>query len=270
MTPLPDELTRVPDLFVERYRLGEMSPAETAAFNQRLQTDDELRRRLQTLDESDQEIRRNYPPATLAARIRQRVETRSAKAGRGSGAWRPGLRWSMVAGLATVLALAVVIAPQVLDRTGGGNVSGDADRIKGLEPALFLFRKVADGSEPLADGARVREGDLIRVGYRSAGQAYGMILSIDGRGVVTKHLPRNGGPAARLSEGDRVLLDSSYELDDAPRVERFYFVTASEPFDTGLVGQAADRIASSVGNGKPATLQLNSRFKQMSVLLIKD
>lgn len=256
-----DDGMRVPDLLVERYRLGEMNPDELAAFNERLRTDDELRRRLAALDASDEAIRQSYPPAMLAAQIRQRLEAGASAGEDRRAAWLFGLQWKTVAGLAAVILLAVVIAPSMLDLPGG---------IKGLEPSLVLFRKVVDGSETLADGARVHQGDLIRVGYRAAGQAYGIILSIDGRGIVTTHLPADGTQAARLSAADQVLLDSAYELDDAPRWERFYFVTSSEPFDTATVLGVARRAAASGADGLPSALRLSSRFKQASVLLVKE
>ena len=86
------------------------------------------------------------------------------------------------------------------------------------------------GSETLADGAVARQGDVIRVGYRAAGRAYGVILSIDGRGHVTMHLPTGGDRAMALGREPTVLLDQAYELDDAPRWERFYFITGEAPF----------------------------------------
>ena len=61
------------------------------------------------------------------------------------------------------------------------------------------IESVADGSEELQRGAVVRQGDEIRVGYRASGRAYGAILSIDGRGNLTQHLPRDRRPGSRVS-----------------------------------------------------------------------
>jgi hypothetical protein len=254
----------VPDLILERYLLGEMTRDEAAAFERRLAGDDELRQRLQALETSDVEIRRDYPPAVLAAQVRRRLEARTVDATPIAHARFFGLRWTAVAALAGVLLLVVLVGPPLV---GPGEDSGD--RIKGLEPTLVLFRKVAQGSEPLQDGAFARAGDLIRIGYRAAGRTWGLILSVDGRGVVTLHLPRAGTTAARLSAESRVLLDFAYELDDAPRWERFYFVTGSVPFDAAPVIDAAKRAAMSGGAAPPAVLPLAKDVKQSSVLLIK-
>lgn len=253
--------TRVPDLILERYRLGEMTPAETAAFERRLCHDDDLRERLRALDASDDEIRRRYPPAELASHVRQRLKARVADASRKTGAGSFVLQWKTVAALAGVLMLAI-LSPLL------GPNDEPTNRIKGLEPTLLLFRKTADGSEPLADGARARSGDLIRIGYGAAGEAYGLILSVDGRGVVTLHLPRDGDSAVPLSSDSQVLLDFAYELDDAPRWERFYFVCGSAPFAAAPVIEAARRGAT--GNASAPVLPLRLNVKQSSVLLVKE
>ena len=104
---------------------------------------------------------------------------------------------------------------------------------------------------------------------RAAGSTWGLILSVDGRGTVTLHLPREGTRAARLSAESQVLLDLAYELDDAPRWERFYFVTGSAPFDTAPVVDAARRAAASGDAGPPPALALSLNVTQSSVLLIK-
>jgi len=96
--------------------------------------------------------------------------------------------------LAGVLALAVLVGPPLLSPG-----DGPGDRVKGLESDAPALPQDARGSEPLKDGAAARAGDLIRIGYRAAGERWGVIVSVDGRGVVTQHLPRDGAQAARLS-----------------------------------------------------------------------
>jgi hypothetical protein len=242
-----------------------MTPDEVAAFERRLHGDEALRQRLQALEASDVEIRRRYPPAVLAAHVRQQLEGRAPDTRHEAGAGLFGLPWKTVAVLAGVLAVVVLAGPPLF---GPGDETGD--RIKGLEPALLLFRKTAEGSEKLQDRATARPGDLIRIGYRAAGNAWGVILSVDGRGVVTRHLPREGTQAARLSTESPALLDVAYELDDAPRWERFYLVTGPAPFDVAPVIDAAGRAAASERADAPPVLSLQMNVTQSSVLLIKE
>jgi anti-sigma factor RsiW len=249
---------RFSDLTLERYRLGEL-PAEEAAELQRcLAADEALAERLTQLDRSSEEMRGQRLPDRVADGVRQRARDR-ARTER-----RP--RVVVLASLAAAAVLAVAIMPRVLPPTA----PGDGVRIKGLAPSLVLFRKTASGSEALEDGARVRAGDVVRVGYRAAGRRYGVILSIDGRGVVTPHLPRQGRDAARLAGGDATLLDRAYELDDAPRWERFYLVTADVPFDAMVPLESARTLAASAGAAPPAALPLPASLQQTAFTLDKE
>jgi hypothetical protein len=216
---------RLPDIVLERYRLNDLPPAEYHDLNERLRRDAALRLRLESLDRSDMEIRRDYQPEVFIQRV-QRHSSASAR--------RLFPVWTAVLIAATVML--VVFVPRI------GPANGD--RIKGLKPGLEVYRKVDNGSETLVDGAVAHRGDVIRLGYRAAGKPYGVILSVDGRGTVTLHLPPNGEQAAALDNESAVLLDRAYELDDAPRWERFYFVTGDTPFFVQPVMEAARRAAS--------------------------
>jgi hypothetical protein len=135
---------------------------------------------------------------------------------------------------------------------------------------LSVYRRVASGSETLADGAVAHTGDLIRLGYRAAGRAYGVIVSIDGRGAVSLHLPSSGDDAAALGTDATVLLDAAYELDDAPRWERFYLVTGEAPFRVDAVLSAARAAASRASGVPPPELVIPRELEQTTFLLQKE
>lgn len=270
--------TAVPDLLLERYRLGELPPAEAEALRQRLESDGELRLRLEALAGSDAGLRRALPAAGLAARVRERLAERRESARQ---AKHRALRaWPLPAGLAVVasVVLAVVLRtrapePSLMPSAAPSVTAEDGERIKGRRPALALFRKTPSGSEALADGDRARTGDVIRVGYRASGHRYGVIVSLDGRGAVTRHLPEQGRLAAPLEGGEVVLLAHAYELDDAPAWERFYFVTADEPFEVGAIEDAARRACvepSASVSAAPEALRLPKALEQSSFLLTKE
>ncbi len=192
------------------------------------------------------------------------ASTRPARR-RGPLAWmRP---WPIAAAAAVAVALLLVV---ILPRTTGPGsgaparrmsaVQASGNRIKGLAPSLKLFRKTAEGSEALADSALASPGDLIRVGYAAAGRPWGAILSIDGRGALTVHFPAGGLQAAALRSGETVLLDSAFKLDDAPRWERFYLITADAPFEIAAVLGAARRAAAR--SAPPDSLPLPSGLHQ--------
>jgi len=261
-----------PDLVLERYRLGELPAAEAEVLERRLKAEPDLAARLEALDRSDEEIRRRYPPAWLAAQIEGRRKPAARSIAGPARQWLVR-RWPVPAAIAAAAALTLVVAPRLvsppsLEPAGGARPAPSApavdsgDRIKGLQPSLVLFRKTDSGSETLADGAVARPGDVVRLGYRAAGRTHGVILSVDGRGLVTVHLPASGSEAAPLRSGETVLLDRAYELDDAPRFERFFLVTADQAFDVKPVVEAARRRAASTtargGLALPAPLEQTS------------
>jgi hypothetical protein len=265
------DASHVPDLLLERYRLGELSPAEIERLRLRLEGDEGLRARLRALDDSDAEIGRCYPPGWLAERVRQRL--RASAPGPSPSVSRLSWRLPIAVAAAAVVVLGVgwrLFGPLHLQPAWWmtSDSAEPADRIKGHK--LVLFRKTAQGSEVLGDGALVRAGDRIRIGYRAAGGAYGVILSIDGRGVVMRHFPQQGDRAALIARNGQVLLDHAYELDDAPGWERFYLVTGSEAFDVGPVLEAAWTLAAGAGARPPGPLTLSASLDQSSLVLMKE
>ena len=115
----------------------------------------------------------------------------------------------------------------------------------------------------------MRQGDQLRIGYRAAGRPYGAIFSIDGRGVLSQHLPGTGERAVALQPSGTTFLDFSYELDDAPRWEVFYLVTADAPFDLEPVRRSV-RAAAAAADRVPAGLALPRGLSQAAFPVMKD
>jgi hypothetical protein len=256
----------VPDVVLERYLLSELSGAQIAEVNRRLAEDEDLRARLETIRQSNAEILERHPPELMARRIefqldgRKRVQSSRPVFHRGLP-----VKTALAAGALLVL----VIAPLRFWLGRGSDESSSIERVKGLSPHLVLFRKTEGGSERLEDGAAAERGDLIRIAYQAVEQSYGVIFSVDGRGTITRHLPREGERASPLQREATILLDASYELDDAPRWERFYFVTGNDPFDVAPVMRAAQRVAIDRPVARPERLELPENLSQFVMTLEK-
>ena len=107
--------------------------------------------------------------------------------------------------------------------------SEDGTRIKGLEPRFEIWRKTADSAERLAQKSVARAGDELQIRYAVPEKCFGMIFSLDGRGVVTYHLSSQDSAVA-LAPGKMTSLHFAYKLDDAPYFEKFFFVVSASAF----------------------------------------
>jgi hypothetical protein len=240
---------KLSDLALERFVLGELPDPEAARVRHAVAADASLGERLRALETS----REDEAIAALARNVRTRL------AGEPSPA--PWARWAVPAAIAIVIAVAVA---QPFERTP----TSEAERIKGPDATLTIYRQTPSGSEQLDDRSVAHTGDVIRIGYRVNGDGFGAIVSVDGRGTVTVHYP-DGAPTARPMSGGRgVLLSHAYELDDAPRWERFYIVTGAAPFPIETIVDAVERAAS--GGAASPVLDLAPEMTQATFLLQKD
>jgi hypothetical protein len=261
----------VPDILLEQYRLNELTPEDADRVRRALETDPVLRERLTTLECSDAEIGRRYPPAWLAERIRERPARERVEGRRRA---RPVRRWVLPIAVAAAATLALTV-PGIVTRagrtdTGAIATSGGDDRVKGLRPSLVVYRRTDHGSETLADGAVAKAGDVVRLGYSPGDRAYGVILSIDTRGTVTRHLPTAGSRAAELAHERINLLDTAFELDEVPGWERFYFVASDTAFDVEPIVEVVKRTAASAHDVRRKDLALPRTFDQFVFLLQKE
>jgi len=140
--------------------------------------------------------------------------------------------------------------------------------IKG-DAALLVYRSRGSQVEQLQNGAIARPGDTVQLAYVRARQAYGAIISVDGAGKVTLHLPEHDGEAARLVRDTRTELPHAYELDAAPEFERFFLITSDSPFRASIALDAARKLAARGNAARTEPLALPKDFEQSSFVLVK-
>jgi hypothetical protein len=253
---------QTPDWLVERLALGELDAAAAADVRRRLAAEGrDADAELAALAASSREILEAHPPARVAASVRARAEARRPRT------WL----FALPLVLAGAAALGLVARPSTRGAAprAEGDVVYENTEIKG-QSELHVYRHRASGDERLADGARAATGDLLQLAYRAPTDAFGALLSIDGRGHVTVHWPEPGadGPA-RLSAKGEVRLPSAYELDDAPAFERFIFVSSAAPFDMKTVLDAAEALAARPADARARRLALPANLNQLSLALEK-
>jgi hypothetical protein len=215
----------VPPLHLEQLAHGELSPERAAAVRERLGPDADAC--VATILASDQEILTTHPPAMMAAAIQRRISPPRRKL------------WLAAPALACAALALLVFRPGPEQPLPEPIPAPDGIRIKGLEPRLVLHRQAGDAAVELSQPATAHPRDVLQVSYIAAGAAHGVILSLDGNGLVTLHHPAGAADSTALRQDGAVRLPQAYELDDAPRFERFIFVTADAPLAVDTILAAA-------------------------------
>lgn len=297
------EVGEVPDVMVELLLLGELEPEEATAVRARLIADDDPR--ISEIERSNEALLARYPVAEVAAELRAAVqaadaeeqtvgpshlsvvadEQSSAADEAQTGRALPpsprarGVVWvSAFVAVAAALVLAWSLrdtlvptedtSPERVSMTQVPAPPSEGRRHKGSQ-RLIVFRQGSD--DALRSGDDVAQGDVLQLAYSTAGstagEQYGVIVSLDGAGAVTLHWPANTTDSTELGSGV-VRLDYAYELDDAPDFERFVFVASPQPLSPNAVMDAAQAIASGT-DPEHERLRLDATSRQVSVRLGK-
>ncbi|GBU24345.1 hypothetical protein R83H12_00973 [Fibrobacteria bacterium R8-3-H12] len=199
----------VPNWKIERYLLGELPEGEMNALKNL--ENEELRLQIEQLKNSNAELLAKHPykrKFTVLSNV-PIVPLRLA-------------------------AIFLLCASVLLAMLSNEDIYEDGTRVKGLKTSLEIWRKTPEQTEQLTDNSEAKAGDLLQIRY-SALEPYGTLLSLDGNGVLTIHLSGKNGKAAHLEAGKIISLKNAYELDNAPKFETFYLITANKEFELAPV-----------------------------------
>ena len=106
----------------------------------------------------------------------------------------------------------------------------DDVRIKGLSARMEVWKKTGDSAVQMENLGEAREGDEIQLRYAVAEKCYGLLFSMDGNGTITMHMGE-GNKAIGLEPGKMTTLPFAYKLDNAPKFEKFFFLTSKNEFE---------------------------------------
>ncbi len=150
--------------------------------------------------------------------------------------------------------------------------SNDTTRIKG-EPSIYLYLKERGKVKLLEPGSEAHQGDLIQIAYSVPSDCWGTILSLDGRGAISTHLPLDTSGKTAIKAGGKQLVSHSYELDDAPHFEYFLFITSPKEFEINQILEAlkleTDKIISNINNSETPVFNPGKEYKISSIIIKK-
>ncbi len=223
----------VPDIWIERVHLGE----GTAAMERAIEADPEARAKLAALESADAAFRTHFDAGEQLAAIERKLHlARTEDAVNRRSTWR-----AFTVGLVPALAALAVVAvalPVLTDASRDGSVVERREpgvRDKGSARVL-VFQRGDHGPETVARGEAFHEGSELQLGFVCQG-SHAVLLSLDGRGTVTVHTPRD-----TAIEPGRHLLDHGYALDDAPDFERFFLVCDDSPLPVDAIVAATEEL----------------------------
>ena len=264
---------------LERYILNELPTRQLKEINQQLKVVPGLKAEVEKLRNSNNDILSQYPPDSIVPQILSQYKIEKSRKEQVIRARPVFFRQLLAASpaLAIALVLFFIFFPfkeEKVDLTKQ-ITSTDVTRPKGeqtidmTKPNLIVYRKSDGEPEKLKNGVKAKAGDLLQIAYIAADEKYGVILSIDGYGTVTLHYPDRKDQSTILKDKKKVYLGSSYELDDAPGFERFFFITSMSEINVENVIQKASKLAHDIRRAKTGNIELHESFKQTSVLILK-
>lgn len=286
---------QIPDLYLEQYLLGDLPENLREELDDLILKNPELGERISRLKKSDEDILFTYPAESIASSILKKSESRQRCASDAAAAKnmsQTGINFSLtrslkkiagqislissrrytlsLASAALMLLVLIFTVPGIRNTFMNGSVIDNDVRIKGLDSKLILYRVKGKDVEELKNLDTAGRGDIIQVGYIASGDyKYGVILSIDGRGVVTKHLPDSNKSGTELVLNRRTLLNKSYELDDSPSFERFFMILSTDPINTSEITEKAKKLALSGANAVNGSIEAGKNSVEFSITLKK-
>jgi len=252
-----DVKKNVPDIYLEQLYLNELSPKTAESITKR--DSEEI---LNNIKISNKKILEKYPPSFIKRNIIQRMNN------------KPETKSNTIDFRSRILRSVPIAAALIfltlnfshLYRTQEPN---NIIRSKGLTPELSVYIDKNNSPVELFNNDFVSESDLIQLTYNAAGNKYGVIFSIDGKGVITLHYPESNKITPFINPNGSHALPFSYELDDAPKFERFFFISSKQEFNINNILKSAEGILNKDNPELIDTLDLTKDFAQQTIILKK-
>jgi hypothetical protein len=267
-------------LDLEQFILGELSENEREQIGEKIATNPEIAQTLKEIEMNNSDFLKRFPASRVVPEIKSRCDWRHSPAVKAPASplsffKRRLLILSPV--LAAAICLLVFLHPwrKVKTEIALYDAAPDSTLVKGSplvnlnKTQLQVYRLHNQRIEMLQDWQSAKIGDLLQLAYVSAGESYGMIFSIDGRGGVSLHFPKQELGSTVIECHKKIPLPEAIELDDAPRFERFIFLTSDFPIDVIQVMKLARKFSRDSQNASQATFIPPKGMNQCSIIIKK-
>ncbi len=256
---------------LERYVLGELPRKRMRRIGELIESDPACKLRVEEIRHADEVFHKHYSNQEIMAGINARahllsVHSQSSKINQ-RRFFVPGMLQLGVVFTALVFAVGIPVATKMLSNSSRFTYGS---REKGIQPHLTIYKKNQQKVDRLSNGFTVCQGDTIQLAYVAAGKKFGVIVSLDGRGVITRHLVSSSDSSVSLIGPSEQILNHSYEFDDAERFEQFFFITSDSMFSEADIHTA---VKQSISHNAPeyadSLLRLGKKYSVFSIILRK-
>jgi hypothetical protein len=223
---------KITDFDIEQFILGEVESEKRDFILNELNSSSELRSKVEKIKLENVRFLEENPAHLMVTQI----ENKSLRKELDKPLYSS--KWLAIPTVTLVLLMTFIIPSEYFSQNGNvvgvWSSSSYEERIKGEEFSMQIHRKTSNSVSLLSDSMKVSEGDLLQISIKYLVSTFAAVLSVDGRGVVTTHFP-NEGYQGELKNQGLYILPFSYELDDAPKYEKFYLITSDAPIDLNSV-----------------------------------
>jgi hypothetical protein len=230
----------IPDWKLEKYLTGDLPAEEMREIREMEATDEIFAGRVKMLREDNAAILKRLPFEKLS----EKIATMPGRSNAGAGnTVRVNFKLVKLAAAAALVLAVVTVAlfsqrslseqntqlmeVAMVDASGAGD---DGVRIKGMDARMEVWKKTGDSAVQMENLGEAREGDEIQLRYAVAEKCFGLLFSMDGNGTITMHMG-HGNRAVELEPGKMTTLPFAYKLDNAPKFEKFFFLTSKDEFE---------------------------------------
>ena len=238
----------IPDWKLERYLTGDLPESDMREIREMEATDEIFANRVKMLREDNAAILKKLPFEKLSEKIAMMPGRSNAGAGNTVRVNFKLVKLAAAAALVLAVVTVAVFSQRSLSEEGGTVLANNADgsqvmevamadvssdeglRIKGLSARMEVWKKTGDSAVQMENLGEAREGDEIQLRYAVAEKCFGLLFSMDGNGTITMHMG-HGNRAVELEPGKMTTLPFAYKLDNAPKFEKFFFLTSKDEFE---------------------------------------
>ena len=235
----------IPDWKLERYLTGDLPESDMREIREMEATDEIFAGRVKMLREDNAAILKKLPFEKLSEKIAMMPGRSNAGAGNTVCVNFKLVKLAAVAALVLAVVTVALFGQRSLSEQGGTVLAtaantqvmevamvdqNDGLRIKGLSARMEVWKKTGDSAVQMENLGEAREGDEIQLRYAVAEKCFGLLFSMDGNGTITMHMGHENR-AVELEPGKMTTLPFAYKLDNAPKFEKFFFLTSKSEFE---------------------------------------